>query len=110
MVRTLVTASILALSAAASNAMAEVKEFTIVIKDHKFEPAKLVVPAGQKVKLLVVNQDPTPEEFESYDLYREKIVSGNSKVVIFLDPMEPGEYSYFGEFHEDTAQGTIVAQ
>lgn len=110
MIRGLVTASILALAAAASTAMAEVKEFKIVIKDHKFEPAKLVVPAGQKVKLLVVNQDATPEEFESYDLYREKIVAGNSQVVIFLDPMDPGEYSYFGEFHEDTAQGTIVAQ
>ncbi|WP_237057280.1 cupredoxin domain-containing protein [Microbulbifer sediminum] len=100
----------LALAAAASTAMAEVQEFKITIKDHKFEPAQLTVPAGQKVKLLVVNQDPTPEEFESYDLYREKIVAGNSKVVIFLDPMEPGEYSYFGEFNPATAQGTIVAQ
>ncbi len=110
MLRGLLSSSILALAAAASTAMAEVKEFKIVIKDHKFEPAKLVVPAGQKVKLLVVNQDPTPEEFESYDLYREKIVAGNSQIVIFLDPMDPGEYSYFGEFNEDTAQGTIIAQ
>ncbi|WP_346837836.1 cupredoxin domain-containing protein [Microbulbifer sp. SAOS-129_SWC] len=110
MLRRLMTASILVLAAAASSAMAEVKEFKIVIKDHVFAPAKLVVPAGQKVKLLLVNQDPTPEEFESYDLYREKIVAGNSQVVIFLDPMDPGEYSYFGEFHEATAQGKIVAQ
>lgn len=110
MMRGLVTASILTLAAAASTAVAEVQEFKIVIKDHKFEPATLVVPAGKKVKLLVDNQDPTPEEFESYDLYREKIVPGNSKIVIFLDPMEPGEYSYFGEFNEATAQGKIVAQ
>ncbi|WP_226876545.1 cupredoxin domain-containing protein [Microbulbifer hainanensis] len=110
MIRGLMTAAILTLAATASNAMAEVKEFKIVIKDHMFEPAKLVVPAGEKVKLLVINQDATPEEFESYDLYREKVVAGNSQIVIFLDPMDPGEYSYFGEFHEATAQGKIIAQ
>ena len=110
MIRGLMTAAVLALAAAAPNALADVKEFKIVIKDHMFEPAKLVVPAGEKVKLLVINQDATPEEFESYDLYREKVVAGNSQIVIFLDPMDPGEYSYFGEFNQDTAQGKIIAQ
>jgi hypothetical protein len=57
-------------------------EFTIVIKDHQFTPASLEVPAGKKIKLIVDNQDSTPEEFESYDFHREKIISGKSKAVI----------------------------
>lgn len=85
-------------------------EFNITIKDHKFSPAELTVPADQKVKLVVDNQDATPEEFESYDLHREKIIQGNSKAVIFIGPLKAGTYKYFGEFHENTAKGTITAK
>ena len=91
-------------------AMAEVPEFRIVIKDHKFEPARVVVPANTKVKLIVDNQDPTPEEFESHDMHREKIIAGNKTAKIMIGPLKPGEYSFFGEFNEDTAQGVVVAQ
>jgi len=77
--------------------------YTITIKNHQFSPKKLVIPANEKVKLIVDNQDPTAEEFESYDLNREKIVTGNNKITVFIGPLKPGEYKYFGEFHEDTA-------
>ncbi|MCB0352544.1 MAG: cupredoxin domain-containing protein [Bdellovibrionales bacterium] len=80
------------------------------IKDHQFEPAQLEVPADTKVKLIVHNHDATPEEFESYDLNREKIVSGNGKITLFIGPLQPGTYKFFGEFHEDTAQGSIVVR
>jgi len=83
--------------------------FTITIKDHQFSPKELIVPANEKVKLIIENQDSTAEEFESYDLNREKIVTGNGKITIFIGPLKPGEYKYFGEFHEDTAQGIIIA-
>jgi len=78
------------------------------IKDHLFYPAELVVPANQKIKLLVINEDPTPEEFESYELNREKVILGNSKAVIFIGPLTPGEYPFFGEFNISTAQGKII--
>lgn len=84
--------------------------FTIKIKDHKFEPAEITIPANQKVKLIIENYDPTAEEFESYDLNREKIVTGNGKITVFVGPLKPGEYKYFGEFHPETAQGLIEAQ
>ena len=89
----------------------EKKEYyEIVIKDHKFYPEELIIPAGQKVKLIVDNQDPTPEEFESYDLNREKIISGNKKATIFIGPLKPGKYHYFGEFNMDSANGYIIAK
>lgn len=84
--------------------------FVIVIKDHRLVPAELQVPAGKKIKLLVDNQDPTPEEFESHSLNREKIIPGNSKATIYFGPLKPGTYEVFGEFHQETAQGKIIAK
>ncbi len=84
--------------------------YTIVIKDHLFSPASLTIPAGWKIRLTVENQDPTVEEFESFDLNREKIVQGNRKIIVFIGPLKQGTYKYFGDFHQKTAQGIIVAQ
>lgn len=85
------------------------EEVTIVIKDHKFEPARVEVPVGKKIKLIIDNQDATPEEFESHELKREKVIQGNSQGVVLIGPLESGEYPFFGEFNEATAQGVIVA-
>jgi plastocyanin len=85
-------------------------EFTITIKDHKFEPAELKVPAGQKIKLLIVNADDSAEEFESHELNREKIVGPLGRITVFVGPLEPGRYPFFGEFHMDTAQGALIAE
>jgi hypothetical protein len=85
-------------------------EFKLVIKDHRFVPTELKVPAGQKIKLVVENQDATPEEFESYSLNREKIVPGKGKIVVMVGPLKPGKYEFFGEFNMDTAQGALIAQ
>lgn len=84
--------------------------YTIIFKDHKIVPAVLEVPAGKKIKLIVDNQDATPEEFESYSLNREKIIPGKTKAIIYIGPLKPGSYDIFGEFNEATAQGTIVAK
>jgi hypothetical protein len=84
--------------------------FEIEIRDHLFVPAELTVPAGKKIKLIVYNRDPTPEEFESYELNREKVIMGSSKVIIFIGPLKPGEYPFFGEFNPKTAQGKVIAK
>ena len=33
----------------------EANTYTLVIKNHQFEPSELQVPAGQKIKLIVDN-------------------------------------------------------
>lgn len=98
------------LAAVSSPALAEAPVFEITIKDHKFSPATVEVPAKQKVKLVIKNQDTTPEEFESHDLNREKVIAGNSEGIVFVGPLDAGEYKFFGEFHEKTAQGKLVAK
>ncbi len=84
--------------------------FELEIKNHLFEPSTLKIPANTKIKLMVYNRDRTPEEFESYELNREKVILGGQKAVIFIGPLEPGRYPYFGEFNPKTAQGEIVAE
>ena len=85
-------------------------EYLLVINEHRFQPVELTVPAGKKIKLLVENRDATPEEFESHDLNREKVIAAHSSATIFVGPLAPGRYRFFGEFNEKTAQGVIVVQ
>ncbi|HUP92358.1 MAG TPA: cupredoxin domain-containing protein [Solimonas sp.] len=102
--------AVLALLLSTACSAAEVPEFELVIKDHRFTPAELTVPAGQKLQLVVKNQDATPEEFESHELSREKVIAGNSQAVIKLGPLKPGEYSFVGEFNEATAKGRLIVK
>ncbi len=88
-------------------ATAEIKEYNIVIKNHKFIPDNLTVPANTRFKIIVDNQDESAEEFESNDFHREKIIPAKSKATIFVSPLEAGEYKFFGEFNPDTAQGIL---
>jgi len=89
-------------------AYAELLVLQLQLKDHLFSPATLYVPEGEKVKLLIHNQDSTPEEFESFSLNREKVILGNSKGVVFIGPLEPGEHAFVGEYHPDSARGTLI--
>jgi len=109
--RSLLPLAVLAVSALAAAAdVPPGNEFTLTIKDHKFEPAELIVPAGQKVKIKVVNADATPEEFESHELNREKVIPGKATGMVFVGPLKPGEYPFFGEFNPKTAQGKLIAK
>lgn len=85
-------------------------EFALVIKNHRFEPAEVRVPANQKIKLIVHNQDASPEEFESHALNREKVIAPGAKANIFVGPLKPGRYPFVGEFNEKTAKGVLIAE
>ena len=93
------------LAAAAADA-----DYILVIKDHRFQPSELVIPAGRKVKLLIENQDATPEEFDSFSLHREKVIAGHGSGTLYIGPLEAGRYPFMGEFNPATAQGAVVAQ
>jgi len=92
------------------SAVAKTPVIEIDIEDHLFHPSEITIPADTKVKLIIHNLDPTPEEFESYELNREKVINGSRKAVIFIGPLPPGEYPFFGEFHPKTAQGKVLVQ
>jgi hypothetical protein len=83
---------------------------TVTIRNHRFEPAELKVPANKRIALKVVNEDPTPEEFESKEFKAEKVIAGKSSATIRISPLKPGRYKFFGEYHEDTAKGVLIAE
>jgi len=91
-------------------ALAEEGSYKLTIRDHRFDPAELEVPAGKRVKLVVHNADPTPEEFESHDLKREKVIPGGGTAILYIGPLAAGTYAFVGEFHEDTAKGRIIVK
>jgi hypothetical protein len=90
--------------------LAQTPVIELRIKDHLFYPSEIRVPENEKVKLLVYNEDDTPEEFESYNLNREKIIVGHRKAVIFIGPLPAGIYPFFGEFNPKTAQGVVIVE
>jgi plastocyanin len=91
-------------------AAAEEKEISIELKDHKFAPDEIKVPVDTPIKLTVKNSDASPEEFESHPLGVEKVIAGNASATIRLKPLAKGSYKFVGEYNEDTAKGTIIAE
>ena len=98
------------LLALAPLAWADDPSFEITIREHAFVPSEVVVPAGKKIRLVVKNEDGTAEQFESERLNREKVVPGRSQAFVFVGPLAPGEYPFFGEYHPATATGKLVAK
>jgi len=38
------------------------------------------------------------------------VIPASSKGKIFIGPLEAGVYPFFGDFHQDSAQGKIIAK
>lgn len=90
------------------NIQADDTVFQLKISNHLFYPDTFTIPSGTRVKLIIENQDSTPEEFESFELNREKIIMGNTTATVFVGPLKAGTYPFFGEFNPETAQGKII--
>src|SRR5579864_1015440 len=81
--------SIACLVVAGAAQAANEPEFALTIRDHRFTPAELRIPANTRVKLIVHNQDAAPEEFDSHALNREKVIPGASKATISSGRLPP---------------------
>ena len=80
---------------------------SLTLKDHKFDPAEVHAPAGQRIDIRLKNLNPIVSEFESSDLHFEKIVPVGSEIVVHVRPQQPGRYNFFDDFHHET-QGYLV--
>lgn len=84
--------------------------YKLTIKNGHFEPAVIKVPARTRFKIVITNLGPGPEEFESKELRKEKVIAeGVTRSVVFA-PLKKGKYRFFGEFHLDTAVGHIIVE
>lgn len=85
-------------------------QYQLVIKDHRFLPSQVTVPAHTRFKVLVTNRDSTPSEFESSDFNREKIVPPGGTVTVFIGPLARGHYRFFDDFHQSTGNGVLIVE
>jgi hypothetical protein len=88
---------------------ADLLTFQLELNDGKLSPARIEVPAGQKIKIEVHNTGKSPVEFESVQLRKEKVLAPGASSFVVIAPMQPGEYKFFDDFHS-AAQGVIVAK
>lgn len=91
-------------------ALAADAPISITIKDHKFVPDEIRVPAGKAAVLKIKNEDSTAEEFESKALKIEKVVAAGKEGTVHLPALEAGHYPFVGEHHEDTAKGVLIVE
>ena len=82
----------------------------VAIKDHRFTPSEIHVPAGEPATLNIKNEDAQAEEFDSSALKIEKVIGGNSQGTVRLRPLDPGRYPFMCEYHSDTAQGVVISE
>jgi Cupredoxin-like domain len=102
----LLLAALLVLAPAAVRA----EGITLTLKNHRFTPSEIKVPANKRIMITVVNDDATPEEFDSDDLKVEKVVPGHAKGIVRFGPLKPGRYKFEGEYHDETAKGVVIAE
>ena len=107
---TLAVCAALALASATTVAGADEPSATLLLQGHRFTPDRVEVPANAKVRLVIRNADPTAEEFDSAQLHREKVVPAGGEAVVYVGPLPPGAYAFMGEFHAETARGTLIAR
>ena len=82
---------------------------TMTLKDHRFSPPAVSVPAGVPVRITLTNLDGATEEFDSDDLLVEERITPHEKLTFTVGPLKPGAYHFMGEFHAATAQGVVTA-
>jgi hypothetical protein len=91
-------------------ASADEDSLVLTLKNHRFEPQTIEIPADKKIKLTVKNLDATPEEFDSDDLHREKLIPAGKEAVVYIGPLKPGSYKFVGEYNASTATGVVVVK
>lgn len=92
------------------NLFAKTKEFHLALENHVFTPSELIIPVNEKVRLIIHNKDSVAEEFDSFDLNREKVLFPGKKTTIFVGPLTVGQYEYFGEYNPNSARGIIIVE
>lgn len=84
--------------------------YHLELKDGTLNPARLVVPAGQRFKLVVKNSGKSAAEFESLPLRKEKVLAPGVESFVVFQGLSAGEYKFFDDFHPATARGVIVVK
>jgi uncharacterized cupredoxin-like copper-binding protein len=88
----------------------ELPAFEIVVNDGYFKPKRIEVPAGRRVKLVLINEGPGPLEFENDEMHIEKVLNAGARSFVVLPPLKPGQYDFVDEFNPITGELTVIAK
>lgn len=80
----------------------------LTLKNNRFLSPAVTAPAGERLHIVVENQDETPAEFESHDLRVEKFIAPRGRITVRVGPLKPGSYKFFDDYHPNTATGTLT--
>ena len=101
---------LLALSPSVPAIADDLLNINVTIRDHRFSPSEIRIPAGKPTQLTIKNEDATAEEFDSAALKVEKVIAGGRTASVRLRPLGAGRYPFMGEYHADTAQGVVISE
>lgn len=91
-------------------AAAEEPTFQIIFRDGVIAPSRLEVPAGKRFRLELINEGSRPAEFESRELYKEKVLAPGSRGVMVFKTLSPGEYGFFDDFSPGSPPAVLIAK
>ena len=96
-------------SVALASPALDVPVVVLTLKDHRFTPSTITVPAGQRIRIDLTNRDATADDFDSDDLHVDKELAPHGRVTFVIGPLRPGRYAFKGELHAATAIGEVIA-
>ncbi|AOE61129.1 cupredoxin domain-containing protein [Pseudomonas corrugata] len=109
----LITPSVAVLMLVSTVAMAQSANDTAIelsVREHKFTPAPLTIPADTKVKITLHNLDSTTAEFISDDFKGGKLVAGGKTASFFIGPLKSGTYEFHDEYHEAASKTQLIVK
>ncbi len=88
----------------------ELPAFDVVVRDGVFVPRTLEVPAGRRIKLILINEGPGPLELENDEMRIEKVLSAGARSFVVLPKLKPGEYDFVDEFNPITGELKLIVK
>ena len=77
---------------------ADLPTFKLEMNDGKLNPARIEVPAGQRIKIEVHNIGKGAAEFESVQLRKEKVLAPGADSFVVIAPLDAGRIQVFRRF------------
>ncbi len=102
--------SLVALAFASPLRAEDVVTYETTLKDKAFTVSEIKVPAGKPFIIKLNNANAAAAELEAKDMKIEKVVAGNSSIVVRVKAMDPGKYLFVDEYQEDVAKGYIIVE
>ena len=88
----------------------DLQTYSVTLKNHRFTPTEIHVPTGKPFFVSIKNLDDTADEFEMHAPAIEKVIPPGEEGKVRIRPLGPGRFPFFGDYHQDTAQGVIVSE